>query len=130
MNSGQGVLSIYYFSSFLLRQSLSREYYLLPNTSPRARLRGLVAQHPLDLLHDFGRQLVDQREGLEVVLDLLHLGRAQNHSADIGVLGRPRQREVGNRGTEPLGNRRQLAHLFDLGLALGALERLDGVLEE
>jgi hypothetical protein len=61
---------------------------------------------------------------------LLRLGRTEDDRRHIGVLGRPRQRQLSRRRIEPLGNLGQLLDLFDLGLALVALELLDRVLEE
>jgi len=59
-----------------------------------------------------------------------HLCRAQNDGADVGVAGRPGKTELRDGTAELLGHGRQLLDLFDLGLALGRLELLDGALEE
>lgn len=101
-----------------------------PLSVERGRGLGLVVQHGLDLLLDLGRQLVQQGQRLDVVVDLLDLGGAQDDGADVGVAGGPGEGELRRVAAQPLGDLGQLLDLLDLGLALVRLQALDRVLEE
>ena len=102
----------------------------LPLPAKSVRSLGLVAKDPLNLLQHVGCQLLQQGQGLDVILELLNLCRAQDHGADVGVRRRPRQGELRDGSAETLGDSAQLAHLLDLGLASLTLELLDGALKE
>ena len=55
---------------------------------------GLVVQNLLDLLEDFGCQLRDDLQRLQVVKDLFGLGCAEDNGARIRAGRNPRQRKL------------------------------------
>lgn len=101
-----------------------------PLSVERGRGLGLVVQHRLDLLLDLGRQLVQQGQRLDVVVDLVDLCGAEDDGADVGVAGGPGEGELRGVAAELLGDLGELLDLLDLGLALVRLQALDRVLEE
>lgn len=108
-------------------------YASIPSQPLATKSRGLrrfVIEDLLNLLDHIRRELLEQLDGLDVILDLLDLGGAEDDGADVGVLEGPGEGQRRGGGAEALGDRRQLLHLLDLGLALGRRERLDGALEE
>jgi len=114
----------------VLTRHLSDLRPVLPVTSEARRLRRLVIKDLLNLLHNVRCQLGNNRNGAHVVLNLLNLGGTEDDGADVGVLGAPRQAELGGVAAETLGDLGQAADLFDLSLALGGLELLDLGVEE
>lgn len=101
-----------------------------PLSVERGRGLGLVIQHRLDLLLDLGRQLVQQGQRLDVVVDLVDLGGAEDDGADVGVAGGPGEGQLRRVAAQLLGDLGELLDLLDLGLALVRLQALDRVLEE
>lgn len=101
-----------------------------PLSVERGRGLGLVIQHGLDLLLDLRGDLVQQRQGLDVVVDLLDLGGAEDDGTDVGVARRPGEGELRRVAAQLLGDLGELLDLLDLGLALVRLQALDRVLEE
>lgn len=93
----------------------------LPIPPVRTRRRGLIPQHPLNLLHHLRRQLLHQRQRLAIIMDLLHLRRAQDHRAHILVLDAPRHRQLRLAPAEPPRDLPQLPHLLQLRLPLRRL---------
>lgn len=91
---------------------------------------GLVIQHRLDLLLDLRGELVQQRQGLDVVVDLLDLCGAEDDGADVGVAGGPGEGELRRVAAQLLGDLGELLDLLDLGLALVRLQAVDRVREE
>ena len=71
------------------------------------------------------RQLGQQAHRLAVVDNLLRFRGAEDDGADVLVLGRPREGELGRRAAQLFGDGGELFYLFDLGLALGGLELFD-----
>ena len=63
-------------------------------------------------------------------MNLLHLCRAQDDRAHVWILRAPGQGQLRGVAAEPLRHRGQLAHLLNLGLALGLLQALGRVGEE
>lgn len=101
-----------------------------PLSVERGRGLGLVVQHGLDLLLDLRGELVQQRQGLDVVVDLLDLCGAEDDGADVGVAGGPGEGELRRVAAQLLGDLGELLDLLDLGLAFLRLQAVDRVREE
>jgi len=114
----------------VLTRRLSNLGPVLPVTSEACRLRRFVIKDLLNLLHNLRCQLGNNGNSAHVVLNLLDLGGTEDDSADVGVLGAPRQAELGGVATETLGDLGEAADLFNLSLALRGLELLDLGVEE
>ena len=76
------------------------------------------------------RQLGQQAHRLAVVDNLLRFRAAEYDGADVLILGRPREGELGRRTAQLLGDGGELFHLFDLGFAFGGLELFDFAAEQ
>ena len=76
------------------------------------------------------RQLGQQAHRLAVVDNLLRFRGAEDDGADVSVLGRPREGELGRRTAQLLGDGGELFHFFDLGFALRGLELFDFAAEQ
>ena len=76
------------------------------------------------------RQLGQQAHRLAVVDNLLRFRGAEDDGADVLILGRPREGELGRRAAQRLGDGGELFHLFNLGFALGGLELFDFAAEK
>mmetsp|Transcript_2907 Transcript_2907/g.6194 ORF Transcript_2907/g.6194 Transcript_2907/m.6194 type:complete len:280 (-) Transcript_2907:435-1274(-) len=84
---------------------------------------GRVAQNGFNLLHVLVCHLFGHRHGLQVVFNLFHFCRAQQHAGNIGILGDPRQGQLGN-GTVQLffGIFGQFHHLVQFSRLLPTLK--------
>lgn len=111
-------------------QHLSNLGPVFPVATKARRLRRLVIQDLLNLLHNLRRQLGDDRNGTHVILNLLDLSRTEDYGANVGVLGAPRQAELGGVAAETFRDLGEATDFFDLSLTLGSLELLDLGVEE
>ena len=76
------------------------------------------------------RQLGQQAHRLAIIDNLLRFRGAEDDGADVLVLGRPREGELGRRTAQLLRDGGELFHLLDLGFALGGLELFDFAAEQ
>ena len=76
------------------------------------------------------RQLGQQAHRLAIIDNLLRFRGAEDDGADVLVLGRPREGELGRRTAQLLRDGGELFHLLDLGFALGGLEFFDFAAEQ
>ena len=76
------------------------------------------------------RQFGQQAHRLAVVDNLLRLCGAEDDGADVWVLGRPREGQLGRRTAQLLRDGGELFYFLDLGFALGGLELFDFAAEQ